>query len=358
MPDADRATGNAPEVLALLDHVNHASDVRSLADTASRLGKMMLKLHERGTASADISLATSRVGRAVTDRLLVLAEQRLGPPPVAYAFVVAGSQARSEQIAGSDQDNGMILSDDYLGERHASYFKQLAKQVCSGLVEAGYRSCPGDIMAINPHWRRPLVDWRQRFGQWIERADPDALLKSSIFFDLRCIHGDRQLLDHLRNEVLNETRSSTLFQARLAAVALGFRPALGWFGRLRFEHRETRQTMNLKRHGITPVVDLARVHALALGEAALPTRDRLMAAASRDLISADDAEDLIGAFDRVGSLRIAHQCRRIRAGERPDYRLRADEIGRNERKALQRALVTIRNAQQAMARRYQAEAFR
>jgi CBS domain-containing protein len=358
MPDADHVTGHASETAALLDHVNHVSDGRELADTACRLEEMMVKLHERGTGTADIALAISEVGRAVTNRLLVLAEQRLGPPPVAYAFIVAGSQARSEQIAGSDQDNGLILADAYQDELHAPYFKQLTEQVCAGLADAGYCRCPGDIMAINPRWRRPLSDWRQRFAQWIERADPEALLKASIFFDLYCVRGDAGLLDQLREAVLEKTRSSTLFQARLAAAALGFRPALGWFGQLRFERRGKTNTMNLKRHGITPVVDLARVHALALGEAALSTRKRLKLAASANLISTGDADQLIDAFDRVGGIRIAHQCRRIRAGEHPDYQLRADELDQRDRAALKRALATIRDARQAMARRYQAEAFR
>ncbi len=358
MPDADHAAGNLPEAARLLDHVNRADDRHELADTATRLGEMMAKLQQRETGSAQISLAFSRVGRAVTDRLLALAERDLGPPPVAYAFIVAGSQARGEQIAGSDQDNGMILSNDYREDHHGAYFEQLADRVCSGLAEAGYRRCPGDIMAANPRWRRPLADWQENFSQWIERADPDALLKTSIFFDLRCARGEAGLLDRLREEVLEKTRLSTLFQARLAAVALGFRPALGWFGQLRFERRGKTSTMNLKRHGVTPAVDLARVHALALGEAALSTRKRLKLAASANRVSGDDADRLIDAFDRVGDIRIAHQCRRIRAGEHPDYHLRAEELDQRDRRILKRALATIRDAQQAMARRYQAEAFR
>ena len=358
MPDADHFPGALPEAEKLLDQIENAAEGRALTGTASKLDEMMLALQTRDADAAGISNAVSQVGRAVARRLLILAEQDLGSAPVAYVFVVAGSQARGEQILGSDQDNGMILSDDYQPDCHADYFRELAERVCTGLADAGYRRCPGDIMAINPRWRRPLADWQAQFNQWIDRADPDALLKVSIFFDLDGVHGSQDLIDTLRSGILERTRASTLFQARLAAVALGFQPAVGWFGRLRFEPDGQSRFMDLKRHAVTPVVDLARVHALAMGEAALGSRERLQAAARHDLISAIDRDRLIDAFDQVSALRIDHQCRQIHAGQHPDYRLRADEIDQPARQRLSNALVTIQRAQQAMARRFQAEAFR
>jgi CBS domain-containing protein len=357
MRDAENDSGTVPEATALLDHVNNATSSHALADTAERVGRMMLAMHGKGRDAAAIAGAVSRVGRAVAERLLTLAEARMGSAPVAYAFVVAGSQARDEQVAGSDQDNGLILADDYSPDRHGAYFRNLAETLCNDLAQAGYRHCPGDIMATNPRWRLTLSQWQRQFSGWIERADPEALLRIGIFFDLRAVRDDAGLLPKLHDGVLEQTRDSTLFQARLAAVALGFRPAMGWLGRLRFRNDGKRRSMDLKRGAITPVVDLARVHALALGESAVSTRERLDKAEVAGLVSNSDARHLRAAFDQVSTLRIGHQCRRIRAGEFPDYRLRADELDGAQARRLKHALTTITRAQQAMARRYQAEAF-
>ena len=67
----------------------HATFVRMVADDASA--------HMVGSAM-------SGIGRAFSQRLLELAEQKLGPPPVPYCFMVAGSMARDEQLLLTDQD--------------------------------------------------------------------------------------------------------------------------------------------------------------------------------------------------------------------------------------------------------------
>ncbi|MEZ5590699.1 MAG: DUF294 nucleotidyltransferase-like domain-containing protein [Gammaproteobacteria bacterium] len=70
---------------------------------------------------------------AITCRLLQLAEQKLGPPPVKYAWLAAGSLARGEQTALSDQDNCLLLADDYHADQHGDYFDALSRFVCDGL---------------------------------------------------------------------------------------------------------------------------------------------------------------------------------------------------------------------------------
>ena len=57
---------------------------------------------------------------ALTVRLIQLAEADLGAPPVDYALVAAGSQARMEQTAKSDQDNCLMLHDDFDEAAHGA----------------------------------------------------------------------------------------------------------------------------------------------------------------------------------------------------------------------------------------------
>ena len=44
-------------------------------------------------------------------RLLELAEERQGTPPVPYAWLAFGSAARGEMNMASDQDNGLAYAD-------------------------------------------------------------------------------------------------------------------------------------------------------------------------------------------------------------------------------------------------------
>jgi CBS domain-containing protein len=127
---------------------------------------------------------------ALTVRLLQLAEAQLGPPPVPYAWVAAGSQARSEQTAKSDQDNCLVLDDRYDVDRDGPYFEALARQVCSGLDACGYVFCPGEMMAMTERWRQPLQRWLERFRHWIDQPEPAALMHTCVFFDMRPVHGE------------------------------------------------------------------------------------------------------------------------------------------------------------------------
>ena len=72
-----------------------------------------------------------------------------------FAFLVAGSLARNDQTAHSDQDNGMIFSDDYDETLHGKYFTDLATYVIDNLDQCGYIYCPGEVMASNSKWRQP-----------------------------------------------------------------------------------------------------------------------------------------------------------------------------------------------------------
>ena len=66
-------------------------------------------------------------------------------------------------------------------------------------------TAPGDMMATNYHWCQPLKAWKEYFSQWIDRPEPEALMLTCVFFDLRCIYGKRSLFQELRDHVLDKT---------------------------------------------------------------------------------------------------------------------------------------------------------
>jgi CBS domain-containing protein len=164
---------------------------------------------------------------SVTQQLCRIGESELGSPPCTYAWVALGSQGRHEQSARSDQDNALVL-DDSATDADDEYFKALARIVNDGLDACGYVYCPGDVMASNPDWRKPL-QWKKYFNKWITVPEEIALMHANIFFDLRCIYGDTRLVDELKESIRTDAKRNELFLALMAKNAMNFQPPLGFF---------------------------------------------------------------------------------------------------------------------------------
>jgi len=289
---------------------------------------------------------------ALTIRLIEMAEVQLGPAPVNYVWVCGGSQARREQTSHSDQDNALIISDEF-NETHADWFKNLAKFVTDGLNACGFIYCPGDAMASNDQWRQPLSVWQNYFKTWIETPEPMALMLSSIFFDLRPVHGDFALFETLQKQMLLRTPTAGIFIAHMAANALTHRPPLGFFRRFVLIHDgEHDETFDIKHRGIVPIADIARLTALAEGKKATNTIDRLQAVAGTPSMSREMAENLEDAYAFISELRINHQAQQIRQGVQADNFLPPAKLSELDRKHLKDAFAVIQSMQQTLENRF------
>ena len=49
------------------------------------------------------------------------------------------------------------------------------------------------------------------FAKWLNTPDPQALLNSSIFFDMRLVHGSKGLFNVLQEDVLARCKNNELF---------------------------------------------------------------------------------------------------------------------------------------------------
>ncbi|HIP52564.1 MAG TPA: cyclic nucleotide-binding/CBS domain-containing protein [Chromatiales bacterium] len=338
----------------LINEIYRAESIDALKVLSQQLPHTLVSLVRSSLTAYDIGHAISSVGEAITRRLLRMAEEQYGPPPLPYAWIVAGSLARNEQTVHSDQDNALILTDEYNPERHDAYFERLSRFVCDGLHDCGYIYCPGEVMASNPKWRQPIAVWRKYFNDWIDSPQPKALMYASIFFDLRTLHDEDGLLKTLYGEVLEKTQSNTIFQAYMAANALHYQPPLGLFRTFVLEKTGAEEkALNMKKRGVVPITDLARVYALACGIDALNTQDRLEAAADAGALSKSGMQDLRDAFEFISTARLQHQAAKIERGEPPDHFVPPERLSSLERRHLKDAFEVVRTMQEAMAVRYQ-----
>ena len=342
----------------IVTDIRKAHDLQQLIDICRRLPALQLQLANSSATALHIGEAISLITDAVTSRLIEIAQEELGPEPVSFVWVCGGSQARGEQTSHSDQDNALIIADEY-AEDHHTYFEVLANRVCDGLDVCGFVYCPGDAMASNPEWRQPIRVWRRYFNNWITKPEPKALMLASIFFDLRPVHGDQKLYKRLQLEILNKTRGNGIFTAYMAANALTHRPPLGFFRRFVLIHDgEHDDTLDIKHRGIVPITDIARILSLSRGVNATNTTDRLRTAIKLGALSEEMGENLMDALEFIASLRISHQADQIRRGEKPDNYLAPDNLSVLERKHLKDAFKVIEEMQETMEHRYQLARFR
>ena len=341
----------------LVTEIHQAEDLEELRSIMQRLPELQLQSSHAGVPGRQIGRLLSLAVDALTGRLLSLAEQTLGEPPAEYVWLAAGSHAREEITAHSDQDTALLIANG-AGDKADRYFEDLAKFVSDGLDSCGFVYCPGNAMASNPDWRLSRQAWKKKFKRWINSPEPKALMLSSIFFDLRPIHGAHELYDGLQKQVLDWTSDNRIFISYMAANALTHRPPLGFFRNFVLVHDgQHNDTLDIKHRGIVAITDIARLLALSEGLPEINTYRRLRAARDADAISAEMAESLRDALEFFQHLRYEHQARQIQAGQPPDSFIKPTDLSPLERQHLKDAFEVIKLMQSTLAQRYQTDRF-
>lgn len=250
-----------------------------------------------------IGQVLSQIYDAFNWRWIELAETALGEAPCAYAWMLAGSHAREEIHLLSDQDSALIL-DNSATEADKAYFAHLAMYVCKGLAQSGYALCSGHFMAATPKWCQTLEVWQTYYKKWASHPEYDFLLQLTVFLDTRLLVGDAQLFHQLEDT----RRESTLHNERLIFALiqnmLKTRPPINVFKHLQVEkNAQDRKVLNIKKAGITSIVDMARIYMLSQGGDRLSTQQRLQFAFSSAQINRQSYDDFKAIFEYLNRLR-------------------------------------------------------
>lgn len=338
----------------LVQHISRQDSAESIRDLLHNLPPLVLQWQQAGMRAEQLGRVLTAITDAVTVRLIRLAEAELGPAPAAWCWAAFGSQARAEQLLGADQDNGMILADDARPEQ-APWFAALARKVCDGLNLCGYPYCNGEVMATTDSWRQPLGQWQETVRRWTSTPTPAAVMRVSIFFDLRAIYGDVGLCTALQTEMLEQSSRNSIFLAALAANALDSRPPLGIFRRFVVERDGAhRDALDLKKRGALPLTDIVRLHALAHRITAINTEERLRALARERHLTIGDSRNLADALHCIQQQRLQQQCQQLLRGEQPENFVNPRDLPSMAREQLRDAFTIIDQAQVALRLTYRA----
>lgn len=323
--DAGRAVGmvtprgllkvRVGDTLRLGDEIDAALDARDLGQVRAQLPGLARQLLAEnvgalGTASVISAVYCDLTRRAWDFAVAAMQDEGKGAPPALYSVLVLGSGGRGESLLKPDQDNAIV----HLGDADADiWFKDAAERMSATLDTAGVPFCKGKVMASNADWRRSLEGWRQEIGRWVKSHDPEALLMTDIFFDLKRAAGDSGPAEQLHEAALKAAHGSVAFLHVIGLKLDAYAAPIGMLGKI----KTVDNRVDLKLNGLLPITAGVRVMALQHGLALTSTSERLKGLAARGALSEGDARQLTDALEVLLCAVLNQQATDIEAGLEP-----------------------------------------
>ena len=215
------------------------------------------------------------------------------------ALIVMGSEGREEQTIKTDQDNALIIEDDF----DTSLFIEPMMKLNRYLLELGFPKCEGNIMVSNEYWRRDVKGFKSLIDEWSVSMNGESVQNLSIFLDAKCVAGRKELLDELRNYLHSHFKSRDDVLAHVAKAVLNFETPLSLFSGF-VTDKKHENGVDIKKGGIFAIVHGIRVLSLQYGVNATNTIERIKELNNLGVFDKTFATELIESFDTLNAIRL------------------------------------------------------
>jgi CBS domain-containing protein len=349
LDDVDLMANEQRAPFRLRARIARGSDAAAVAEAASALPGTVIALHDAGIPAAAVSRTIAGIHDMVVRRLIEIAHEELGPPPVPYTWLATGSFGRREPFPSSDVDCALAWEGDDDAELRR-WMTTLAARVLDDLMAAGMQPDNKGAVASSPLFARSVAEWEAAARSWVD--DPDrrrGLMLLSVVVESDPVWGTTAAAERLAAAFARaRNREETL--RRLAVTALAERPPTGFLRNFVLHSTgERKGVLDIKHGGLVPIETLARWSGLAAGVSAASTQARLEASAEAGTLAAEDAAVLRDAFQLVCELRMEHQVEQLRAGQAPDDLIDPRSLARLTRSSLKEAFRAVARVQRGIA---------
>ncbi|WP_395344823.1 DUF294 nucleotidyltransferase-like domain-containing protein [Ningiella sp. W23] len=329
-------------VLFVISDLSKSSDLDQLVSKAWQIPQYLASSAKR---AGDFDIAGKVLSQAtdiMTRKLITFFQQDNGHAPMAYCWLVYGSQAREDQTMGSDQDNALLLERDP-NQEEADYFEAMAEYVCQGLGKCGIKLCDGNIMASNPKLRLSLDAAVEEAQRWVKSPTGQAILEFNIFLDARAAAGDTSLFDELQKR-RKPLLKQAMFLAALARSSNETSVPLSMFQKFVYVKKaQYKDSIDLKTSAVAIINNLVRLYALSVGITVPGTVARLKNLTMESGLSDKDRKNLIDIWLFLNRLRWRHQLN----NDVQDNLVRVSDLSSIEKHQLKAAFQAIHRSQQA-----------
>ena len=345
----DTLSESINRVVELVERLTHEDTREGLKKVKEAEVEFVEALLDEHVPTPEILKLLTQINNDIYRRVQGVVQRKMedegwGDPPVDFCLIVMGSGGRGESFLTPDQDYGFILK-DYPDSQHMavdSYFIELARRMSIMLDEAGIPECKGYVMAVNPHWRKTLSQWKVQINYWLEHPSQTTLRYADIFFDFRNVAGDSTLSNSLRHFITGAVSNQHVFLREMYHMQQEHGVALGLFGRLATGHKDVLGgRIDLKYNGLLPLVESLRLLALKQGTEETSTLIRLSSLNKAGIIGRAELEALRSAFDHLTFLILRQQRQDLEMGMEAGTSVSSQSLTKMENTILLESLRSI-----------------
>ena len=355
--DITRGQGYNP--LLVLNQINSSSKLDQLIDLRHEADSLLGQLYNRGVKAQSLITINTVINDAITGKVLELSKTALvdANPQVniKWVWLSLGSEGRGEMSLKTDQDNALIYDvldqDEHLVDRWLSIW---TKHVNQSLSEVGLNLCEGNMMASNPHWRIRIQDWNQHVNAWLKQSQAMQIMQTSAACDLRAVHGDVEMEKTIKNEMSAAIKVNYRFLKHMVSAVISNRPPVNAFtGRIRTLKTDEGKKIDLKRNGIQPITEFARILCLQAGYFdSSNTFDRLEYLKQMQPQIQDSISEALVSYNHLNDIRLGHHLQAISMGKKPDNLIAINELSDTQYQMLKAAFSSIKSIQATLAHRF------
>ena len=335
----------------VVQKILQAKTLDDLKEAATQITNLISLLHRNGTKVAMIG----RLVQELNAKLFEKAWSLIASPELQKysCLFVMGSEGRGEQILKTDQDNGLIIANDY--EINAEVVSA-CEQFSAALIQFGYPECPGKIMVNNPAWRMSEKDFTETAKHWLLEPTPDSLMNLAIFLDSHAISGNSSLLESVKQNLFKLATDNQFLMARFAAAIESFTSEVGWWNRLlTLGGDNSDNRINLKKAGIFAITHGIRSLALENHIRSNSTAERVRELIQMHKIPQDLGNEVVESLHLLMELRLKSGIAELETGKEVSGEIDLSRLSTLERDLLKDSLSVVKRFKQYLRQHFHLE---
>lgn len=315
--------------------VDRAKTIEQLKVASKNLLSMIKALHSQGMKVRYITKLVNELNQKIFRKLYSF----IAPNDLLEnsCLIIMGSEGRGEQILKTDQDNAIIVRDDF----EYDYLREVAAQFSDTLKEFGYPKCKGNIMVSNPYWFKHLKDYKDEIYRWIQHPAEESMMNMAIFYDAVAVAGDPELLNETKAYLYKKLQDNHAFFAHFAKPTLAFETPLTMFANFIVEKSHHKNELDIKKGGIFPIVHGIRSLALEHRISQTNTIERLKILSNQGVLEKQFAIELVEAFAFMVSIRLQFELEEVNSAKEHDNYINPSKLNKLERDLLKDSLKIV-----------------